>query len=147
VSTLFGTISTTDGLDVEGTIDGQVAGGSGQVLSAALGSSSEGLKMTIAGGALGARGTIAFSQGYADRLSKLIDGIIATGGVIKSNQAGLAANVKDIENSTTAFNARLVTIEKNYRAQFTALDVAISNMQSTSTYLTQQLAIIAAQSN
>jgi flagellar hook-associated protein 2 len=33
-----------------------------------------------------------------------------------------------------------VDIEKRYRAQFTALDVAVGNMNKTSTFLTQQLA-------
>jgi flagellar hook-associated protein 2 len=39
-------------------------------------------------------------------------------------------------------NARLATIEAGYRAQFTALDVLMGQLQTTSAYLTQQLAAI-----
>ena len=34
---------------------------------------------------------------------------------------------------------RLIGIEKRYRAQFTALDQMLSSMNTTSTFLTQQL--------
>src|SRR5690606_33199312 len=71
-ATLFGSVTTgTDGVDVVGTIGGAAATGSGQFLSAAKGSDAEGLKIEIVGGAIGNRGRIDFSQGYADRLSQL----------------------------------------------------------------------------
>jgi flagellar hook-associated protein 2 len=35
---------------------------------------------------------------------------------------------------------RLSTIEKRYRAQFTALDTLVSSLQTTGSYLSQQLA-------
>ena len=38
-------------------------------------------------------------------------------------------------------------IEKHYRAQFTALDTTIASMNTTSTYLTQQLNSIASMTN
>ena len=64
---LGGTPIPTTGLDVAGTIDGQVSTGSGQSLTSGGGSSS-GLKLLINGGALGARGTVNYSQGYANGL-------------------------------------------------------------------------------
>ena len=44
------------------------------------------------------------------------------------------------------FSDSLTAIEARYRTQYTALDVSIASMQSTQTYLTTQLAAIAAQS-
>ena len=42
---------------------------------------------------------------------------------------------------------RLDQTEKRYRAQFSALDLVISKMQSTSTFLTQQLTALQNNSN
>jgi flagellar hook-associated protein 2 len=52
---------------------------------------------------------------------------------------GIGNTITDIGKQRTAIETRLVGIEKRYRAQFTALDVMLSNMNQTSTYLTQQL--------
>jgi flagellar hook-associated protein 2 len=147
-STLFGAVTAgTDGVDVEGTIGGIVATGSGQMLTAASGTDADGLKIEILGGGLGARGKIDFSQGYADRLNKLVDSFIGDKGLLSANTASINSSIKNIDDQRDAFNLRLAQIEKNYRAQFTALDVAVAGMQSTQSFLTQQLAQIAANSS
>ena len=146
-STLLGTASTgTDGVDVEGTIGGVAATGSGQILSAGNGSDAYGLKLEIVGGTLGSRGRVDFSQGYADRLSKLTDSFIGSEGLIAGNQASINSIIKNINADADAFKLRLVGIEARYRKQFSALDALVSSMQATQTYLTQQLASIAANS-
>jgi flagellar hook-associated protein 2 len=55
---LFGTVTSADGKNVVGTIDGVEATGSGQTLTGMKGSSSEGLQILINGGAIGDRGTL-----------------------------------------------------------------------------------------
>lgn len=146
-STLLGTVSTgTDGSDVEGTIGGVVGTGSGQILSAGNGSDALGLKIEIVGGTLGSRGRIDFSQGYADRLSKLTDSFIGAAGLIAGNTKSLNSSIERITDDADAFKLRLVDIEARYRKQFSALDALVASMQRTQTYLTQQLASIAANS-
>jgi flagellar hook-associated protein 2 len=56
----------------------------------------------------------------------------------------LNETVKGIQKQKDAFNDRLTEIEKRYRAQFTALDSMLVSMQKTQSYLSQQLAAIAA---
>jgi flagellar hook-associated protein 2 len=147
-STLFGSVTAgTDGVDVEGTIGGVVATGSGQILTAPTGSDAGGLKIEVLGGALGARGKIDFSQGYADRLNKLVDTFTGTNGLLSANTASINSSIKNIDDQRDSLNVRLAQIEKNYRAQFTALDVAVASMKSTQDFLTQQLAQIAANSS
>jgi flagellar hook-associated protein 2 len=136
-------VSTT-GVDVAGTINGVAGIGSGQFLSGATGYPTEGLKIQITGGALGARGTVNFSQGYAYQLNQVINNYVGSSGSITSTTDGINRNITDIGNQRTALNARLVTIEAGYRAQFTALDTMISSMTQTQNYLTQQLAQISA---
>lgn len=148
VSTFLGTVSTgTDGEDVEGTIGGIAATGSGQILSAGKGSDAYGLKLEIVGGALGSRGKIDFSQGYADRLNKLTDNFIGTDGLIAGNTASVNSNIKRLTDDADAFKIRLTAIEARYRKQFSALDALVASMQTTQNYLTQQLAAIAANTN
>lgn len=146
-SNLLTTPASTDGIDIAGTIDGVTASGSGQFLTGAIGSSAQGIKLEISGGALGDRGKVNFSQGYAFTLNKLVDNFLGSSGLITGRTDGLNSSIKDIGKSRDALNLKLMGIEKRYRAQFTALDVSISKMSSTSNFLAQQLTQISNLSN
>lgn len=73
-------------------------------------------------------------------LKSATDSMVGTGGTIPSATAGLNASINDINDRREAFALRLTQVEARYRKQFTALDTMISSMNSTSAYLTQQLA-------
>jgi flagellar hook-associated protein 2 len=143
---IFGAAVPVVGVDVAGTLGGQAVTGSGQTLSGAAGSAMDGIKLLIKGGATGDRGTVTFSQGYAFQLTTLADSFIGTDGLIAGRTSGLNNSIKAIAAQKQTFSDRLTDIEKRYRAQYTALDVSLASMQSTQTYLTQQLAAIAANS-
>jgi flagellar hook-associated protein 2 len=145
-ATLFGSTMTSTGVDVAGTIGGVQATGNGQTLSGAVGSSVEGLKLSITGGVSGARGDINFSQGYAVLLSSLSTNFIGTSGVITGRTTGLNNSIKSISDQKAKFQTHLNDLQKMYTTQFNALDTMLSSMQSTQSYLTQQLASIAANS-
>lgn len=130
----------TAGVDAAGTINGLGATGAGQNLTGVTGGVTEGLKIQIVGGATGARGTLNFSRGYADQLNTIAGNFLSTTGPIASRTDGISKSIKDIGNRRDAFNLRMVTVEARYRAQFTALDGMLSSMNSTSSFLTQQLA-------
>ena len=131
--------TATAGVDVAGTIGGVASTGSGQVLSASSGDPI-GLSITVSGGALGARGMIDYSQGYATTLNKWATSVLASDGSLASRTDGIGKTIKDIGNRRAALETRLIAIERRYRTQFVALDTMLSNMNQTSTYLTQQLA-------
>ena len=136
----FGTVDYTSGAgkDVAGTIGGVTATGLGQTLTGT--GDAIGLNIKVIGGATGDRGSVKFAQGYAAQLDKLIAGMLPTDGTLSSRADGINRTIKDIGSRRDALNLRLVSIEKRYRAQYTALDVMMSNMTKTSSYLTQQLA-------
>jgi flagellar hook-associated protein 2 len=146
VATLFNTATATDGIDVQGTISGVTAKGEGQFLIGDPGSPAAGLKLQVTGGAAtlvgpgAARGNVNFSQGFAFHLNRLVEGILGDKGVLSGRTDGLKSSIKDLGRQNEKLNDRLFEIEKRYRAQFTALDVTISKMTSTSSYLSQQLA-------
>ena len=128
---LFGTPVSSAGLDATGTIGGIAAIGSGKNLTA------QGLTVTIDGGATGARGTLGFSRGVADRLGTLIGDLL--NGSISARTTGLQRSIKDIALRRDAFETRMTKVESNMRAQFIALDTMLSSMRNTSDFLTQQL--------
>ncbi len=129
------------GTDVEGSINGAAAKGSGQFLTAG-----DGLKLEVTGGTVPAdRGTVSFSRGFAELASDLAASFTAKDGLVTSRTDGLNETVKTIEKQREALNTRLAEVEKRYRAQFTALDATVARMKSTSDYLAQQLSAMAAQ--
>jgi flagellar hook-associated protein 2 len=136
--------SGTAGVDVAGTINGVLASGSGQFLTGALGDASSGLKIQISGGALGARGKVSYSQGYADQLDAFVGIAIGSTGPIAARTDGINKSIADIKDQVTTLNARLATLQQQYLAQFNAMDALVAQMKSTSDFLTQQLAIVAA---
>lgn len=141
---LFGASPTsTLGTDVAGKIGGVTANGSGQFLTGATGSPSEGLKLQINGGATGARGTLNFSQGYAYNLNKYLDSVLGSSGTIAASIDGMNRTIEDLTKRADTLNIQLTAVEKRYRAQFTALDKAIGQMSVTASYLTQQLSALA----
>lgn len=143
-SILFGGAAPVKGENVVGTIGGAAATGNGQVLSAAAGSPADGIELSITGGLPGERGTVSFSKGFAFELTNLALGFTGKDSVLTSKTDGLNVTLKSVTSARDRFENRLETIEKRYRAQFTALDTALMSMQSTSAYLTQQLAALSA---
>lgn len=72
--------------------------------------------------------------------NSLLSNMVGTGGAISAETDGINRIIKDIDNQRINLNTRLISIEKRYRAQFSALDTLIGSMTQTSNFLTQQLA-------
>lgn len=140
LASLFGTPTPTSGVDVVGTLNGATATGNGQILTGATGLASEGLGLLINGGALGARGTVTLSTGYAYQVNSYLSTLLGEDGILKSRTNGIDSSIKNLDQRQVQLEARLAQIEKRYRAQFNALDTMLSSMNNTSSFLTQQLA-------
>lgn len=134
--------SGTAGRDVAGSIGGVAATGSGQTLRGAAGSPSEGLVLDVTGGTTGERGSVDVSSGVAVALGGILDGFLGNDGLLALRSDGLQSGVSRIEEDREALNTRLEALEARYRSQFNALDSLLANLQSTSDFLTQQLANI-----
>jgi flagellar hook-associated protein 2 len=114
------------------------------VLTAADGSKAAGIQLTVNSGVTGDRGTVTFSQGYAYGLTNLAKSFTGKDSLIASKTDGLNASIKAVASQRDRFNEHLTKLEAMYRAQFTSLDSMLSSMQTTQSYLTQQLAAISA---
>jgi len=128
----------TPGKDVVGTINGSPATGAGQTLSADAGAAL-GLKVQVLGGALGERGKVSYSQGYAHTLNTLITAVLAKDGQIESRKKGINNSIKDITSHRDTIQQRLPLQEARFRKQYSTLETSLSNMSKTSNYLNQQL--------
>jgi flagellar hook-associated protein 2 len=137
---LGATPTQSNGRDVAGSINGQSATGSGQMLTSTAGNSN-GLMIQIAGGATGSRGTVGYSQGYAVTLNNIATSMLDPfNGPIAAETNGLNTTVNGINNQITAWQSRLTNIQAALTAQYSALNVTLGTMSQTSSYLTQQLA-------
>lgn len=69
----------------------------------------------------------------------LTTSMLGTRGTIPSATDGLSSSVEDISKQREVISRRLIQIEARYRRQFSALDTLVASMNSTSSYLQQQL--------
>ena len=138
VANLLGTPTNTAGVNVSGTIGGLVASGNGQGLTGT--GKAEGLKLLVTGGAIGARGTITYSEGYAKQLDRLVDNLLGVNGSIATRTNGLNTSVKDIAGQREVLTRRIADTERSLRERFGVLDSLVGRLRSTSDFLSQQLA-------
>lgn len=135
---LFGTQVEAAGVDAAGTIGADTATGSGQTLTG--NGDSSGVALLVTGGSTGPRGTVSFARGYAYELGQLAGSMLDNDSLLDGRMGGINASIKELGRRNDAMQLRLVQVEKRYRAQFTALDLMVSSMSRTSSFLTQQLA-------
>ena len=80
------------------------------------------------------------SSGVATKLDDFLKGQLASDGTIAARNTSIDSQRKDLVGRQRALEVRMAAYQARYLKQFTALDSLLSRMQSTSTYLTQQLA-------
>ncbi len=85
--------------------------------------------------------------GIASKLGTSIATMLGTGGMVTARTDGINATIKSMDKQIDTLTDRLTSIEKRYRAQFTALDTKVASLNSTSTFLTQQLAALSSSSS
>ena len=77
--------------------------------------------------------------GVANSLDTLLDSYLSSGGVFDGRNDSLKASISDIGDQRQRLSDRLGALQTRYLAQFNALDTLLAQMQSTSSFLTQQL--------
>lgn len=128
--------------DAVGSFDGVAANAVGATLTGAAGGNSAGLKVSVAGTATGSRGTVTFNRGLAGELSSMIGDWLESDGILAAKTDGINASIKTLNKRREAVNDKLPAIEARYRAQYSRLDALLSGMQSTSSFLSQQISAL-----
>ncbi len=77
--------------------------------------------------------------GVAVKLDKLLAPYLDSNGIFDSRTAGLKTSIDDINERRAALTTRPEALHVRYTKQFNALDSLLSQLQSTSNFLSQQL--------
>ncbi len=87
----------------------------------------------------GVAAIFASSDGVAARLSEVVAPRLAAGSELDVRSKRLNAKSVELQKEQVTLEQRMLKVEQRYRAQFNALDGLLSRLQSTSSFLTQQL--------
>lgn len=79
-------------------------------------------------------------KGLMKRLDNVVSGYTKSGGVFDQRQAGLRTTLNSIVDQRKALDSRIAKLEERLVAQYTAMDMLVSNLNSTSNWLGTQLA-------
>lgn len=79
-------------------------------------------------------------EGMVGRLDAVVDRLVEADGLLESRSDSLSERSKALSSQRSALDFRMTQAEARYRTQFTALDVLLTSLQSSSDFLTQQLA-------
>ena len=79
------------------------------------------------------------ADGVAVRLHSRLEAALESDAQLALRNESLNKQVRKLDDEKTRVDTRMVAIEARYRAQFSALDTLLAQMQTTSKYLAQQL--------
>jgi flagellar hook-associated protein 2 len=125
-------LSTTPatGTDVQGTIGGFAATGSGQSLLGATGTAVDGLSVLYTGTATGAAGTVSLTQGLGATVDRLLTGWTQLGGTVDMKEQQLNDKVTTQQSRLDAFNARMDVRRQALLKEYLAMDTAVQKLNA-----------------
>ena len=74
------------------------------------------------------------------RVADLVDSFTGTNGVITSRNKSINDRLNDVTRQRDALDLRMERLQRNYLAQFTAMEKIVAQLQGTSSFLANQLA-------
>lgn len=87
------------------------------------------------------------NDGIATRMRKLADQMLGTDGSLKTRQDGLRTRIDRNQDAQDAMNERIAAVEKRLRAQYTALDRQMAQINGMSSYVSAQMAALTNNNN
>jgi flagellar hook-associated protein 2 len=149
-NTLLGTVGTYTGDDVVGTINGEAATGTGQLLvgdappDSSSTTSVEGLAINVTTSSLSSppdeKGKVKLSMGVGELMYRNVDSITDQfDGLLTIRMDGLQDIIDSMTKSIVASEGRLAMETLKLNKTFVALELNLSKLQSTSSFLAQQL--------
>lgn len=135
--------TSTEGINVAGTIDGEEAFGSGNILLPKLNTAPYGLSFTISEGAAAASATtpvtVGLSRGFGGELSRVIDTFLANSGAIDSREDSIGNDLTDLDEDESKLERRTEIYRERISAQFIAMEAIVRSLQNSSDFLESTL--------
>jgi flagellar hook-associated protein 2 len=136
------------GVDVQGTIGGLPAIGSGRSLTGATGGATDGLAIKYTGTTTGAMGTVSFMLGAAGALYFAADAIARGGdGSVATQQDALQRTITSLTTRADTVQGMLDRRKEALIKQYTAMEAAISRIQTQGTAITNFMKALQAQNS
>ncbi len=146
---LLGSDSTYAGVDVAGTINGEDATGTGQLLvgdtppDTESTTSVEDLAIKVTSTSTGSKGNVELTVGVGELMYNDIDSIIdGIDGLLTIRMDGIQDTIDDMQESILAMEERLAMETVRLNKQFVALELNLSKLQSVSSFMAQQLSML-----
>jgi flagellar hook-associated protein 2 len=139
--------ATASGTDVAGTINGKSATGAGQLLTAdapAVGDTNDAQGLSfLYTGAGAANTTLTYVKGIGGALTASADRVLTSGsGTIDSTTSALQLSIDTLSARQIDIQGRLDRQKAALTAQFTAMETAMSKLQTQSQWLTGQISAL-----
>jgi flagellar hook-associated protein 2 len=137
--------AVTAGLDLAGTINGEAAAGSGQVLtgsapSAGQTSSVDGLVVKYTGTTTGAKGTVKITMGAAELFNRALYNMTNTiDGYLDFRMKSINETMTNLDDQISSMEDRLSHKEEAMINRFVAMETALSKIQNMSSWLSNQV--------
>ncbi len=87
------------------------------------------------------------ADGLADKLSSTLETVLKDGGALDTVSKGVEGRIKSLDERYARMEESISATVERYRKQFTQLDLMLSEMNATTSYLTQQFDALNAQLN
>ncbi|GLQ32230.1 flagellar filament capping protein FliD [Litoribrevibacter albus] len=140
--------SGTDGVNVEGTINGQTATGSGQRLSLSLkddpadGVSVDVTATSFPAGSSQITSTVTVADGVAQSMVESFNDMLSYEGLISNKILSLNEQLSTVDQQRTDLDERLESFQERLTRQFIAADSRVSQLNNTEQFVKTQLAAI-----
>jgi flagellar hook-associated protein 2 len=129
-----------NGLDVAGTINGEAASGSGQVLIAKTGTTGLGLVVRYTGSTTGSAGDVTVTLGTGALLERLVQSYTDVNtGTLDTRNTSLTDRVKTLNARADRIKAQLDVRKTALLKQYAAMEQALGNLQSQSQSITAMM--------
>lgn len=89
-------------------------------------------------------GLFSSETGVANKLNTILEGFVGTEGLLNTRTDGIESSIGRIDDQREQLAVRLESVEARYRAQFSAMDILVGQLQGIGDFLTQQLASLPA---
>ncbi len=122
--------ASSAGTDVQGTIGGFTATGSGRQLVGATGTPVDGLSLAYLGTASGAIGSISLTQGFGLVVDRLLTAWTQTGGSIQAQTQQINDTIGLQQKRLADFTARIALTRAALLKQFSAMDTIVSQIRA-----------------
>lgn len=131
---------TFHGLDVQGTIGGNAAVGTGRTLVGAAGTVVEGLTLSYTGSDIGDLGSTTVTLGMGSLMQRSLDGWLeANIGTLDTRKTSLNNQNTKMEDRALQIDARLDRRRESLLKQYAAMETAIAKLQNSSSSITAML--------